>query len=411
VCSLCFGALPAKDKADTTNTANLTHLVVIGDSLSAGVQNFSLLDSQQPNGYAALIASQAKVKMVLPLVPKPGIPNVLKLVSIGPPPIIEPTPGTVSALRTNPLQQPTNLAIPGIVVHDALNLLPAPNITPTTNPVQIWATVVLGFPALFTGQPLQTQVQVATSLKPTTLIDWLGNNDALVPALTGQLTQLTPLSQFASDYGKVLDAFNGSGASIITATIPDVTEIPYFTSIRTVAAEAQLNLGTVIKALGVGPKDYVRPGAQPLIHSILSGAQKGPLPANCDPSLPDLSPGPIPCVLTAKDAQTLRETVDAYNGIIYAESFLHGATVVDAHALVDQIANKGYSIGNATLTTSFLGGLFSLDGIHPTNTGYAVIANQFITTMNSSLHTSIPLVNVAAIAKKDPLVFINEDDK
>src|SRR5215470_5309421 len=37
----------------------LSRLVVVGDSLSAGYQNGSLLDSQQVNGYANLIASQA----------------------------------------------------------------------------------------------------------------------------------------------------------------------------------------------------------------------------------------------------------------------------------------------------------------------------------------------------------------
>jgi hypothetical protein len=57
------------------------------------------------------------------------------------------------------------------------------------------------------------------------------------------------------------------------------------------------------------------------------------------------------------------------------------------------------------LTNAFLGGLFSLDGVHPTNTGYAVIANKFITTLNQTRGTSIPLVNINEVASTDPLIF------
>jgi hypothetical protein len=56
------------------------------------------------------------------------------------------------------------------------------------------------------------------------------------------------------------------------------------------------------------------------------------------------------------------------------------------------------------LTTDFLGGLFSLDGLHPTNTGYGIMANQFIQTMNEGFKTHIPLVNVQQIAATDPLL-------
>ncbi len=57
------------------------------------------------------------------------------------------------------------------------------------------------------------------------------------------------------------------------------------------------------------------------------------------------------------------------------------------------------------LTTQYLGGIFSLDAIHPTNTGYAILANAFIERMNCQLHTDIPRVNVDEVAEHDPLIF------
>jgi hypothetical protein len=49
--------------------------------------------------------------------------------------------------------------------------------------------------------------------------------------------------------------------------------------------------------------------------------------------------------------------------------------------------------------------MFSLSGIHPTNTSYAVIAIQLITTLNRTRGTSIPPVSINQVASGDPLVF------
>jgi len=64
--------------------ANLSRLVVVGDSLSAGFQNFSLLGTQQIHNYASLVAGQANTPLVLPLVRFPGVPNVFQLTSLSP---------------------------------------------------------------------------------------------------------------------------------------------------------------------------------------------------------------------------------------------------------------------------------------------------------------------------------------
>ena len=47
-------------QASAQRKADLTRFVVVGDSLSAGFQSNSLFDIQQVNGYASLVANQAK---------------------------------------------------------------------------------------------------------------------------------------------------------------------------------------------------------------------------------------------------------------------------------------------------------------------------------------------------------------
>ncbi len=405
--SISFGCVLPHAQAnppDSKDSPPTVRFVVVGDSISAGVQNFSLLDTQQPHGYASVIARQAGWPLILPLVPYPGAPNKLHLVSLGPPIEVEPVSGSLPAPpvppRDNPDKQPTNIAVPGLTVSSALTMRPS---LTATDPEQQWATIVLGFPSLLEGNA-PTEIELAKALNPSVLIEWLGNNDALVPALTGQLSALTPLGQFAENYEQVLDALWKPGRKTITATIPDVTEVPYFTSVKTIAAQAKLPLDTVTDMLGIGADDYVRPSAQADLDAILSGAKPGPLPIQCPAQiLGDIGLNTIPCVLSASDAASLKATINAYNFIIEIETYLHGGAVVDIHCLVDQIYKKGYKVNDMTLTTGFLGGLFSLDGIHPSNTGYGVIANEFIRTMDRFLGAHIPPANIDRIFEHDPL--------
>src|SRR5713226_2837326 len=148
-------ALPARAQ----KPANLTRLVVVGDSLSAGFQNGSLLDSQQVHGYANLVAQQAHTNLPLPLISFPGVPNVLELVSLGPPPKFAPAPGPLGN-RENPLVQVFDLAVPGANLHDALFTRPP-------DPKNELTTLILGLPGLLAFPPIsRSQVEWAEALSP-----------------------------------------------------------------------------------------------------------------------------------------------------------------------------------------------------------------------------------------------------
>jgi hypothetical protein len=76
-------------------------------------------------------------------------------------------------------------------------------------------------------------------------------------------------------------------------------------------------------------------------------------------------------------------------------------------AFFDQAHAQGIDVNGDTapdLTAGYLGGLFSLDGIHPTRTGNALIANAFIAAINQRFGEAIPPVDVARVAANDRLV-------
>jgi hypothetical protein len=360
---------------------DLSRLVVVGDSLSAGFQNGSLLNIQQPHGYASLVASQARTMLPLPLIAAPGIPNVLTLVSPGPPPIIVPALGT-STGRDNMFLQPMDLAVPGANVQDALTTRPTPAFTTYTD-------VVLGLPGLLSGVS-RSQVEWAESLSPTTLLVWLGNNDALAVIFTADPAILTPVALFKTAYEEVANRLAATGATLVFANIPDVTVIPYLTSAEKVAAQTGLPLSVVGPILGISPGDFVTPDAFPLILARLADPSLGSLPSHV--------------VLDASEVSIVRTRIDAYNEIIETQARAKGAALVDIHQLLTQIQDKGFVTGGQRMTADFLGGIFSLDGIHPTNTGYGIVANAFIKELNQTFAAGIPPLSVEQIKKTDPLV-------
>jgi GDSL-like lipase/acylhydrolase family protein len=363
---------------------DLSRLVVVGDSLSAGYQNGSLLKSQQLNGYAAVVARQAGVPLPLPLIGAPGIPNVLTLVDPGPPPVLGVMPGVSPGRVDDPLVQAMNLAVPGHRVKDALTV--RPDFKFSTDPL---ADLVLGFPGLFLGVS-RSQVEWAEALAPTAVIVWLGNNDVLGPAIAGDASLVTPVRDFRAAYREVLDRVGRTGADLIVANIPDVTALPYFTSAEQVAANVGAPLEVIGPALGLAAGDFVTPDAFELIGLILAGAIQGPLPGNV--------------VLDAGEVATIRAATRQFNFIIALEALSRRAALVDVHGLFQCAAARGIVAGERRLTTGYLGGLFSLDAVHPTRTGYAVLANAFIQAIRLRFGERIPRVDLAEVAAADPLV-------
>jgi GDSL-like Lipase/Acylhydrolase len=364
---------------------DLSRLVVVGDSLSAGYQNGSLLETQQVNGYANLVAKQTGVPLFLPLIKDPGVPPVLQLVSVNPLVILPSTDPIPSMPRVDPLQQATDLAVPGANVSDALNKVPFA----ATTDDYVMTNLVLGFPGALAMPPvLKTQVQWAQALQPTTIILWIGNNDALGAAISGN-DNFTPVPEFADSYGKVVDALASTKATLVIANIPDVTSIPFLFSVPKLAALFGVPEAVIMFRLGLQPGDYV---TLDFLSDAATIVQTG------TGALPDNA------VLTATEAANVSAAVDAYNLIIKSEAQRVGAALVDIHELFADIGQRGYVVNGQRLNTGFLGGIFSLDGIHPTNTGYAVVANEFIKTMNRTFDVDIPPVAVAKIAKTDPLI-------
>jgi len=364
--------------------------VVAGDSLSAGYQNSQLIETGQVHGYANVIATQAGVSLKLPLLPPPGYPQISIVQGYAVVTNVVPQP------RLN-TQQTLDVAVPGFTVGAMVGLASTcpPNPPPLypANPILVMAAEILN-PSC--SSPGPTELAEAAALRPTTAILWVGSNDVLFSLLFG--SDPTDAATFAYLHNIATTTMAVASGHLVVANIPDVTLTAYLTSVPKLAAILGLPIPVVQGALGLSAGDMVTPYAFAAIQAM--GDTLTPLP---DSGLQ----GPI--VIRADKLSAIRASVIAYNAVIANEAATTGATLVDIYSLVNDLAAHGAVVGGQKLTTDFAGGFFSLDGIHPTNTGYAIIANEFIKTMNRSLAAGIPPVSVEQVSKTDPLIFPDSD--
>jgi hypothetical protein len=112
-------------------------------------------------------------------------------------------------------------------------------------------------------------------------------------------------------------------------------------------------------------------------------------------------------VLDATEIVDIRSHLDSINQIIADEAAAVGAPVVDVNSIFNDIVANPPTIGGFTVTRQYTGGLFSMDGFHPSNTGQALIAQAFIEKMNDAWMLNIPNLTEADLARvvaNDPFV-------
>lgn len=208
---------------------------------------------------------------------------------------------------------------------------------------------------------------------------------------------LTPVAAFRSSYRTILQTLAGTGAGIVVANIPDVTSIPFVTTIdpflENPAGGAPIFLLADDGAGGtapLGPDDRVLLPASSLLAQgigipVAAGGTGQPLPGSV--------------VLDAAEVAAILERTGELNGVIADEAAAVGAAVVPVNAIFNDIAANGVQIGGVNFSEAYLtGGLFSYDGVHPSATAHALVANAFIDAINARFDADIPPVSLLPYA-------------
>lgn len=466
----------------TSGTANVAKYVAVGNSLTAGYADGALYITGQENSYPNIMARQLALagggEFTQPMVND----NIGGLLAGGQQ-IAEPR----FVLAVNASGNPGPVRLDGTPTTDISNVLAGPFNNMGVPGAKSFHLVAPGYgnaAGVATGASNPYFVRMATSANSTVIEDatavgatfftlWIGNNDVLSYSTSGgsgvdQTGNLDPSTYgpnditdpnvFAAAYSAQVDALTAGGAQGVLLNLPDVTSIPYFTTVpgpaipldaaTAGAVNAQFGLYNTQVLPGLAGQGVITPeeAAARVINfsagqnyptitdndlTDISVILQGP-PFNLDPltagllgqlrqanaddlmlltaaSILGTTPDPsnplgvigvsIPVsnqyVLTGAEKARVAAATAAYNGTIQALADANGLGFVDANTELAQVANGGVAFDGGVITSEFVtGGAFSLDGVHPTPRGYAYTANLIIEELNRTYDATIPMVNI-----------------
>ena len=282
-------------------------------------------------------------------------------------------------------------------------------------------------------------------------VDQLGNFN---PASYGS-NDITDPTAFAGVYAGLVGAFTAANSAVqgVLVNIPDVSSIPYFTTVPYNPIPFD-----PLNPVDVGTVDYLNNTAYAPYNAGLIVAEGGGAITAAelakrtisfatgqnavvieDEYLTDLTGSGLPSIRQATAADLLVLTSSSKIGtlaipadptsvwgvgvpledgdvlipeeiaLVDAARTAFNATIagiaagdanlitVDSASVLQEISDTGIDYGTGAIHADYAtGGAFSLDGVHPTARGYAVMANAIIDAINTGFNASIPRVDPGA---------------
>ncbi len=469
---------PVDDSSNfDSGSADFSNYVSVGDSLTAGYADGALYKMGQENSFPNILATQLKQvgggEFKQPLVndnlggllfggqenPDFGNRLVFNPQTQSPEPLLGMP--TTEVYANGPLMGPfNNMGVPGAKSFHLAS-------TDYGNPAGLSADPATANPyyVRFASSTSASVISDAAGQAPTFFTLWIGNNDVLSYATSGGVgedqTGVTPITAAGPDfsdygsnditdptafglvYGSFVNALTATGGKGVLINIPDVSSIPFFTTVPYNAVPLDETTATTLNAAYA---EYNGGLAQMVTNGLLSQIEADQRSISFaagqnavvieDEDLTDLSDFGLPSmrqataddlivltasskigaladeedpnsawgvgvpledgdVLVASEQQAIATATAAYNATI--QSFADNSdelALVDVAALMSQIKDGGFNYGTGAVNAGYVtGNAFSLDGVHPTARGYAIVANVVMAAIENEFGASLPRVD------------------
>ncbi len=402
-----------------SGSIDASNYVAFGDAITSGYTNGALYYEGQQNSFSNLLAQQLKLvgggDFKTPNVSQNSIgignlnnaPSVLNyrtdckgVQSLGP--VKTATIGDLAIFADNlyPLQGAfNNYGIFGLKVIDA-------EVNGYLNP----------FYKRMASSNTSSVLQDAVAKNPTFFTVMLGLNDVLNYALKGATADnITPLTGsvgvgFDASINNIITKLTANGAKGCIANIPSLKTLAYF---NTIAYNAlTLTDTTTISGLNsyysnldgtvfyAGNNGFIIEDSDNQFLGFRQAKQgemillNVPLDSVKCYKWGSLIPIPDRYSLTLSEINKIETAINQYNGALQYICLTKGLAYVDVNALFGKV-KKGIAYNGVSINASFVsGGAFSLDGLTLTPRGNALLANEFIKSINTTYQSKIPEVNV-----------------
>lgn len=291
----------------------------------------------------------------------------------------------------------------------------------------------------FASSPLATIVDDAVTQAPTFFSLFIGGNDVLGYATAGGTgAGPTTPAVFQTKYDGLITKLTAGGRQGVVGNLPYVSALPFFTTVPfnaiplnatqvaalmsasaygsynaavaasplSAAEKASRTINFVVGAnntpvivdeyltnlTGFGLPSYRQAtSADYLVLSAGGASTQGELAAGGGTATPLADKW----VLSAGEAAEIKAATDAYNVTIQAAATAKGLAFADLKSKMNLLTSAaGISANGFTLKSQFIfGGAFSLDGVHPSPRGYALIANSFLEAINAKYGSNMAPVS------------------
>jgi GDSL-like Lipase/Acylhydrolase len=391
----------------SANGVNLTTYVAVGTSLSAAYESGGVVDRHQIVSFPSLFARQIGKTADLnggagtftqPTMNQDGIPALLEIKSLQP--LIVNNTGRTTGIPTNLAQASAyhNMGIPGALLVD---LVDSTHYHASVAPV--FRTNYTYFNIIQRARG--TVLSQALSLQPTFMSIEYGANEVLGPTTSGVAPSTATGAAYAQLMTGALNAIHtlSPNTKVAVFNVPDVTSIPYFTTFP--AFTINVVTGQPTPLLGAaGP---LAAGDLVLLPASALMATGTGFPTNganyVAGGVGNGNPLPESLILRASEVATAQAEIAKINAVVDSVSLRPWVAKVEIHDYFAAIKANGINIGGNRYTADFIrGGLFSLDGVHPNDLGYALMANRLIEGVNARFGCAIPAVNPAQYASATP---------
>lgn len=424
----------------TAGSANFAKYVALGDSFAAGFSDNALFIEAQKTSYPNIMASQFATvgggAFTNPFMADniggfagstTMVPRLYFTGNAASPLAMVTGPSTTSLTAKLPGFY-NNMGIPGAKVGD----LDMPGYGSS-----------MGNPyfARFASTPMATIVDDAVAQNPTFFSLYIGGNDVLGYATAGGTGAVpTTPANFDTRYAGLINKLTAGGRKGVVGNLPYVNTLPFFTTVpynpipldatqvgglMSMSAYGAYNAGVAASPLSAAEK------AKRTINFVV-GANNAPIIV--DEYLTDLTGFGLPSyrqatsadylllsaggqstqahlqggggtvtpladqwVLSADEANEIKVATDAYNATIEATATAKGLAFADLKTVMNGlISPTGITANGFTIKSQFIfGGAFSLDGVHPSPRGYALIANSFTAAINKKYGSNMAPVSFA----------------
>jgi hypothetical protein len=418
----------------TAGDATFTEYLAIGNSLTAGYADNSLYVTGQLNSYPQRLFEQfatigdrgAKGNFYQPLLHGdmgyPGPRKVVGLVgsclgdtSIGAidlPGFAADAEDAKAYVSGGPKNQVNNIGVPGIRIAD----YPVDNYA-MSNPY------AKRFYYDVTKPPLEELYSRVRNLHPTFFTVWLGANDVLGFATAGGQgdgsgnalpvfgnyyagNDITPNAVFKRYYDTVVSVATSLGAKGALINIPDITTIPFFTTIpsnglyisrQTLADSLTAFYASLNYVFHLGYNQFIVKDHLGNMRQSVPGELillTTPLDSITCAAWGSFRAIPQQYVITTEELQQIKSATTRFNDIIYAASVRNNLAFIDMYSYMGTL-QAGITYNGINYNAQYItGGAFSLDGVHLTPRGYAIVANKIIEGINKQYHSTITAIDV-----------------